>query len=195
MWDAVLKCLATVTMGPVGLDDSNRPCIHATLKLVIWNGSVVTCMPRSKPSTKSPGTLAPKQRQTESAGAAERGKLPPARVLKALPDSVRKSVVESAAFSGSLPPSAMYRAYDQALPGSAERILEMAEKEQDHRIEWEREALRQAPHQRRLGSLIALSSLAVAGVLAMYGHDWVAGIILCAGFAGTAVSFVRKHCN
>lgn len=150
-------------------------------------------MPRSKPSTKSPSTLAPKQRQTESTGAAERGKLPPAEVLKALPESVRKSVVESAASSGPLPPLAMYRAYDEALQGSAERILEMAEKEQDHRIGWEREALSQAPHQRRLGTLIALSSLAVAGVLAMYGHDWVAGIIGSTGLAGTAVSFLRKH--
>lgn len=87
----------------------------------------------------------------------------------------------------------MYRAYDEALPGSAERILELAEKEQDHRIEWEREALRQAPQQRRLGTLIVLSSLAVAGVLAMYGHDWVAGIVGCTGVAGTIFSFVRRN--
>lgn len=31
----------------------------------------------------------------------------------------------------------MYREYESVLAGSAERILAMAEKEQDHRITWE----------------------------------------------------------
>ena len=144
------------------------------------------------PSTKSPDALAPRQRQTESTSPAERASLPSAEVLQALPGIVRESLVETAASSRPLPPPAMYRAYDEVLPGSAERILRMAEREQDHRIEWERDTLRQVPHQHRLGTLVALSSLAVAGVLAMYGHAWVAGIIGCSGMAGSVVSFVRN---
>ena len=127
-------------------------------------------MPRSKPSTKSLDALEPKQRQTESADSAKSGRLPSAEVLQALPEIVRKSIVESSASSRPLPPPSMYRAYDEVLPGSAERILRMAEREQDHRIESERDTLRQAPHQHRLGTHVAVSSLAVAGVLAMSGH-------------------------
>lgn len=148
-------------------------------------------MPRSKPSTKSLGALEPKPRQTESTDPAQRGNPPSAEVLQALPEIIRKSIIESAVLPGPLPP-AMYRAYDEVLPGSAERILRMAEREQDHRIESERDALRQAPHQHRLGTLVALSSLAVAGVLAMNGHAWVASVIGCTGIAGTVVSCVRK---
>ena len=136
--------------------------------------------------------LAPKQHQTESTNPAERDSLPPAEVLQALPEIVRESLVESAALSRPLPPPAAYRAYDEVLPGSAERILRMAEREQDHRIDWERDALGQAPRQHRLATLVALSSLAVAGVLAMNGHAWVAGIIGCSGMTGTVVSCVRK---
>ena len=127
-------------------------------------------MPRSKPSTKSLDALEPKQHQTESTNPAERESLPPAEVLQSLPEIVRESIVESSASSRPLPPPSMYRAYDEVLPGSAERILRMAEREQDHRIESERDTLRQVPHQHRLGTLVALSSLGVAGVLAMYGH-------------------------
>ena len=149
-------------------------------------------MPHSKPSTKSLDALEPKPRKTESTDPAQRGNPPSANVLQALPEIVRKSIIESSALPGPLPPPAMYRAYDELLPGSADRILTMAEREQDHRIESERDALRQAPHQHRLGTLVALSSLAVAGVLAMNGHAWVASIIGCTGIAGTVVSCVRQ---
>lgn len=36
-------------------------------------------------------------------------------------------------FSGPMPPPALFREYDQILPGAAERIMAMAEKEQQHR--------------------------------------------------------------
>ena len=90
----------------------------------------------------------------------------------------------------------MSRGYEEVLPGSTERILRMAEKEQAHRIEWEDEASGRASNRRErglsLGTLVALSSLAVAALLAMNGHEWVAGVIGGAGIAGAAVSLIRK---
>ena len=75
----------------------------------------------------------------------------------------------------------MYRGYDEVLPGSAERILRMAEKEQDHRIGWEDEALHKTSRQGHLGLwlgfFIAALALGTSGFLAMNGHDWVAGVI------------------
>lgn len=46
-------------------------------------------------------------------------------------------------FSGPLPPPSMYGEYEGVLKGSADRIFKMAEKEQDHRIKWENDALNQ----------------------------------------------------
>lgn len=45
----------------------------------------------------------------------------------------------------------MYGEYDRVLPGSAERILSMAEKEQDHRIASEQTALSALVQDSKLG--------------------------------------------
>ena len=55
-------------------------------------------------------------------------------MLPELPEGVRVSVAEAMSFVGPLPPPTMYREYENVHAGSAERILAMAEKEQNHRI-------------------------------------------------------------
>ena len=59
--------------------------------------------------------------------------LPPEAVLRELPEDLRNSVIEFASFSGPIPPPAMLGKYEEYLIGSAERIVRMAEKEQEHR--------------------------------------------------------------
>lgn len=49
--------------------------------------------------------------------------------------------ITSARWQGPLPPPAALQQFDQILDGGAERIFKMAEAEQKHRIESEREAL------------------------------------------------------
>ncbi len=65
------------------------------------------------------------------------GPIIPKEVLDRIPEEYRGSVVEAAVFQGALPPPSMFGQYDQVLPGSADRIMAMAEKEQAHRIAWE----------------------------------------------------------
>lgn len=124
-------------------------------------------------------------------------KLLSAEIPKRPPESIRTSVVESAAFSSPQLPATMYRAYDEILPGSAERILRMAEKEQDHRIGWDGEALHRASQHGHLGLwlgfLIAVIALVTSASLAMNGHDLVAGVIGCSGIAGAAAGFLRER--
>ena len=66
-------------------------------------------------------------------------------------------------WSGPLPPPAALEQFNQIIPGSAERILAMVEKEQEHRINTDKSALiatiadTQRGHY--LGSLISLSSI------------------------------------
>ena len=123
--------------------------------------------------------------------------LPPKAVLDSLPEHVRVAVVEAASSSGPLPPPAMYSEYERALPGSAERILAMAEKEQDHRIKWEGIALNTSAREAKLGQwlgfAIAVACIGAAIFLAVSGHDVVAGIIaLGAGAVGLVGRFLGK---
>jgi uncharacterized membrane protein len=63
--------------------------------------------------------------------------------LQNLRVSVNQAVVQtSTSFHGPVPPPDHFRDYDVVLPGSADRILAMAEKEQAHRHGWERSHLK-----------------------------------------------------
>ena len=89
----------------------------------------------------------------------------------------------------------MYREYENALPGSAERILMMAEKEQDHRIATT--ALSASVHEtkrgRWLGFAIAVACIGAAIFLALSGREVVAVVIaLGAGAVGLVGRFLRK---
>ena len=95
----------------------------------------------------------------------------------------------------------MYREYENALPGSAERILVMAEKEQDHRIAWETEALSASGQETKrgqwLGFAIAAACLVAAIFLAVSGREVaasiaVASIALGAGAVSLVGRFLRK---
>lgn len=50
-------------------------------------------------------------------------------------------VEQHSIYSGPLPPAEQFASYEKALPGSAERILSMAEKQQEHRISLEKIAV------------------------------------------------------
>ena len=122
--------------------------------------------------------------------------LPPKAVLDALPEHVRVAVVEAASFSGPLPPPAMYSEYERALPGSAERILAMAEKEQNHRIAWEETALGTSVRETKLGQwlgfAIAVACIGAAMFLAVNEHDVVAVIALGISAVGLVGRFLGK---
>ena len=77
-------------------------------------------------------------------------------VLESLPEDVRLSVMQAAAFSGPLPPPSMYHQYEAVLEGSADRILSMAEVEQKHRIDWEAKALNAASGETVRGQWLGL---------------------------------------
>ena len=121
--------------------------------------------------------------------------LPPKEVLDSLPENVRIALIESASFSGPLPPPSMFGEYDRVLPGSAERILRMAEREQAHRMNWETTALggdiRQEQYGQWFGLLIAVLCIGSAVYLAMNGQTTVAGILAGTSALGLAGRFIQ----
>jgi uncharacterized membrane protein len=114
-----------------------------------------------------------------------------AAALDTVPEPARREIVQAfheivevaMSYQGPLPPPAMLRSYDDVVPGTAERIVAMAEREQQHRHRWEREAL-SADRWYAMVSLTAGWSVAVALAMAaaaagIWG-DWRVGVALAA---------------
>lgn len=84
----------------------------------------------------------------------------------------------SASYSGPLPPPKHFEKYEQTLPGSADRILTMAENEQINRNTWEsinqQSRIGREKRGQWMGFVVALLCIFGAISLAAYGHQWPA---------------------
>lgn len=120
--------------------------------------------------------------------------LPP-EVLKALPEELRSVAIRAASFKGPLPPPGMFSGYEETLPGAAERLFAMAEREQDHRISWENTALTASANATKLGQLLGFTmgilGILVAGYIALEGATIVGVVIAGGSFAGLLRSLVK----
>ena len=131
------------------------------------------------------------------------GSLPPAdqeevlppEVLKALPADLRSVAIRAASFRGPLPPPGMFSAYEESLPGAAERLFVMAEKEQDHRISWENSALQGSQDATRrgqwLGFAMSIFGVLTAGFIALNGATTVGAIVAAGSFIGLLRSLIK----
>lgn len=164
-------------------------------------------MSRSKASRR------PTKRKAVSIVAAPKAEV----VEKSSPEKVspeklvgRSSVVMTAlaCYSGPLPPAREFGAYEAAHPGSADRILAMAEKSQEAII---RETATQAAHRRQLENqvipagiaadkrgqcfalVIAMTGLLTSGVLGIWGNAWVAGALGPSSLALLAGVFISER--
>ena len=124
------------------------------------------------------------------------------KALESLPKEQRETVmrifyaVEQSSFQGPLPPPEMLKGYESVLPGSAERLLSMAENQMKHRIGMESSALDSQMKMSRkgqvLGFVIVLLLEGIAFWLGMNGHDWLAGVIGCTTVIALAIVFVLR---
>lgn len=104
-------------------------------------------------------------------------------------------------FAGPLPPDGMLAGYEKALPGSADRIVKMAEKEQDHRHSADEYSQLQASkhdqyefdylrRSQMFALVIAIFGLAVSACIILKGYA-VSGTILAAlDISGIVGSFL-----
>ena len=83
--------------------------------------------------------------------------------------------MEAATFSGPLPPPSLYGQCERVLEGSAERILAMAEREQQHRTAWESKQLEVAASEATpgqwLGFVVVIICIGSAVCLSSLGHQ------------------------
>ncbi len=119
---------------------------------------------------------------------------PEKATLSKLRPSLGALIVEARSFSGPHPPPEMLREYEAVLPGSADRIFTMAEKQQDHRIRLESIAVpsreRRADRGQWAALTVSLTGFAVAGYALHEGYPWAAVAIGGADLAVLAGLFL-----
>lgn len=161
----------------------------------------MSAVPPVKEAPEGQVSAPPSKEGSENSGL---GSLESARVDVAdidSPEGARASAVERVEmraheqFAGPLPHPRHLSAYDEIVPGAADRILRMAEKDQDHRIGMEQSALVNDDRYRMIGMMIgaatfiALTGCAVA--LALVGNNLGAGLFLTATAIGAVATFVN----
>ena len=119
-------------------------------------------------------------------------------VIKGLPAEERaeyRRMVSQTMFSGPLPPPALYAHYEDVLPGAAERILALTEREQAHRHRFETDALHAEVRYSNLGMWLGagvLTFVLIAACFCAYiGRGEVAIAIAGLGVAGVVSAFIR----
>ena len=99
-----------------------------------------------------------------------------------------KTVVTHTEISGPIPPPQVLQQYNSIVPNAAERIIRMAEKQSDHRIDLERKVVDSSVVKSYLGmasaTCIALYGLYIAKEISVHGHPWAAGIIAALDLGG-----------
>ncbi len=109
--------------------------------------------------------------------------------------SGRKVIAQSIEYSsGPLPHPSILESYNNIIPDGAERIMAMAERQLNHRIETESFVARETMSQRKRGQnyalIVSIFALSVAGVLGVTGHETAATIIAGCNIAALAAVFI-----
>ena len=96
----------------------------------------------------------------------------------------------SSSFSGPLPHPDILRSFDEVVPGSAERIIKMAEEQSSHRRNLENMVIdsdiKRSKWGQVLGFILSLIGLVVAGFVSVYGNP-IAGSVIGVGTLGSLV--------
>lgn len=153
--------------------------------------------PRGEPEQPSSGLRAT-ERDPESAVAdSQRANPETAQEESGLGQEERQLIAQitSRSFSGPLPPPAVLERYDEVLPGSAERILAMAENEQRHRHGYDNSLLSLFTRGQWFAFVLGLAALSAGTYLLSIGRDLGGFSALILGLAPivAALLFRRKY--
>jgi uncharacterized membrane protein len=105
------------------------------------------------------------------------------------------SLVQEERFSGPIAHPRHLREYDEIVPGSANRIIEMAEGALNHAQELQSFAVRadvdDQKEGRRLGFIALMVLIGAALICGLNGHEVLAGGFIGAGALGVVGAFIR----
>ena len=104
-------------------------------------------------------------------------------------------IVQSS-FTGPIPPPEVIKGYESVIPGSAERLLKIAEEEQQHRFEIDNQLTKgyMALNVRGqlLGFFIVLTLIVAIVFLTIYNHEYVAGGLTLVAVSLSVIFVLRK---
>lgn len=99
-------------------------------------------------------------------------------------------------FSGPLPPPEALAKYDQVVPGAAERIMQMAEKEMQHRHDTDNKTTKSIIWTTVISIVFAFLSVLILCAIVVYalykGYSTVAGVIATGAIAAVAGIFLHR---
>jgi len=105
------------------------------------------------------------------------------------------TVFEASMWQGPLPPPQQLERFNEIVPGAADRLIRMAEKQQDHRIETEKlvikSQLTQSGRGQIFGLVIGLSGMALAAFLGYLDMAGPAAAVGAATVTGLAIAFIH----
>jgi uncharacterized membrane protein len=100
-------------------------------------------------------------------------------------------------FTGPIPPPAVLAGYEQVLPGSANRIITMAERQSEHRQSLERQVvsanIRHAEIGLWLGATVAVLLAAAAVIVTLAGYPETGAVIGAVDIVGVVTVFVLRQ--
>jgi uncharacterized membrane protein len=110
---------------------------------------------------------------------------------------IQVAASQSVVYSGPLPTAAEFAGYDKALPGSAERILAIAEKEVEHRHKNEdkliEQSIRKSGRGQWLGFIVAVLSIGAVFVSLFLEQPLGSIAPAIVALTGLATVFVGKN--
>lgn len=122
--------------------------------------------------------------------------------IKSLNQKQRDIIIQAIrreSFSGPIPHPELLKRYEQVKPGFAERIVKMAERQLDHRIECENKVVNGSVSESRRGQwfglIVAVLFLIAATALGLTGHDWLGGVLGGGTLVALVTVFVQTQHN
>jgi len=115
------------------------------------------------------------------------------QIIKSLVVTMRKTHI------GPLPDPETLAEYSAIIPNGAERIMQMAEKQMDHRMKMENKVVGGQMLQSNLGQILAfligVAALSSATYCIVSGYEWAGSILGIGGLSGLVTAFIKGRNN
>lgn len=113
------------------------------------------------------------------------------------PEPTTRPATIQATFTGPLPPPLALQGYDMVVPGAAERILRMAETDQEQTLALQAKVVEQEVFEGRMARwsalILPIFGLSAATFVILSGHDVAGGAIGVAALGAPLVAAVLKR--
>jgi len=123
------------------------------------------------------------------------------KIFEGIPKQKKQQIIKSLVVTmhkthiGPLPDPETLSEYSAIIPNGAERIMQMAEKQLDHRMKMENKVIRGQMLQSNIGQvlafLIGIAALAASTYSIVTGHEWSGSILGIGGLTGLVTAFIK----